>query len=350
MRILIHRLGSLGDTVVALPCFHLIRQRYPSAHIAVLTNSPVSSKAAPLEAIVENMGLIDAAFYYPMGSRDYPALARLHSDLRKERFDLYISLSIGRSLPTCFRDYLYFKTCGIRRIIGMPWATRDRHCVKVDDGPNHELEARRLLRRIRGIGPIFDDVDPNNPQWTDLKLTEDERAGARRLLDQAGVAGKFIVASLGTKWPGNDWGTENWSQLFAKLSSSHPELRLILLGSADESERSETLLHFWSGPRSNFCGKATPRVSAAILSQAALFLGHDSGPMHLAAASGTRCLVLFSARNPPGQWFPLGKNHTVFYPYAFYQKELWDDVDYQRKAICSFPMADVVAAATSALA
>ena len=50
MRILIYRLGSLGDTVVALPCFRLIRSHYPEAEITVLTNIPVSGKAAPLKA------------------------------------------------------------------------------------------------------------------------------------------------------------------------------------------------------------------------------------------------------------------------------------------------------------
>jgi ADP-heptose:LPS heptosyltransferase len=43
------------------------------------------------------------------------------------------------------------------------------------------------------------------------------------------------------------------------------------------------------------------------------FIGHDSGPMHLAAAVGTPCAAVFSARNLPGIWFPYGSGHTVFY-------------------------------------
>jgi ADP-heptose:LPS heptosyltransferase len=46
---------------------------------------------------------------------------------------------------------------------------------------------------------------------------------------------------------------------------------------------------------------------------AKVFVGHDSGPMHLAAASGTPCVAIFAARNPPGQWFPLGEGHEVLY-------------------------------------
>ena len=349
MRILIHRLGSLGDTVVALPCFHLIRQTYPSAYIAVLTNTPVSTKAAPLESILENTGLIDTAFYYPMGSRDIPALARLHSELRKQHFDLFISLSIGRHLPTCVRDYLFFKTCGIPRIIGMPWAKRDRICQPLNGGPDYEPEARRLLRRIRGLGSLVDQLDPNEPRWTDLRLTETERAQAKRLLDEIGITGKFIVSSLGTKSPLKDWGTENWSQLFAQLSSVYPQLPLVMLGSDDEFARSETVLKSWRGPRGNLSGMATPRVSAAILRNAQLFIGHDSGPAHLAAAVGTRCITIYSAYAPPGQWFPLGQGHIPLYPYSFYHEQLRNDPNHQREALLSIPVADVLSAARRGL-
>jgi ADP-heptose:LPS heptosyltransferase len=72
-------------------------------------------------------------------------------------------------------------------------------------------------------------------------------------------------------------------------------------------------LQLWDGPKLNLCGKCTPRESAAVLAGALVFIGHDSGPMHLAAGVGTDCVVIFSARSPRGQWFPLGEGHEVFY-------------------------------------
>ncbi|MEI9998360.1 MAG: glycosyltransferase family 9 protein [Verrucomicrobiota bacterium] len=344
MRILIHRLGSLGDTVVALPCFKVIRQRFPSAHIAVLTNTPVSAKAAPLEAIVENMGLIDSALYYPLGSRDWRKLARLHADIRRQRFDLLISLSIGRSLPGAVRDYVYFKTCGIRRIIGLPFAKRDRVCLPLNGGPDHEPEARRLLRRVRGIGEIVDGVDPNDPRWTDLQLTPEEVRQADALLAGSPVRGDFLVMSLGTKWATNDWGDARWSEAVSRLAARHPQLGLVVIGSGDERERAEKVLGHWKGPTANLCGAAPPRISAGIMRRGRLFLGHDSGPLHLAAASGLRCAGIFSARQPPGQWFPLGRGHVVLYPYSLYQPDRWDDLAFQRRALDSISVESVVAA------
>ncbi|MDO8679542.1 MAG: glycosyltransferase family 9 protein [Acidobacteriota bacterium] len=51
--------------------------------------------------------------------------------------------------------------------------------------------------------------------------------------------------------------------------------------------------------------------SASILSECATFIGNDSGPTHLAALVGIPCVAIFSARNAPGQWEPLGQNHIV---------------------------------------
>jgi ADP-heptose:LPS heptosyltransferase len=69
----------------------------------------------------------------------------------------------------------------------------------------------------------------------------------------------------------------------------------------------------------NLCGLLAPRESAAVLSRARIFIGHDSGPMHLAAAVQTPCVAIFSARNKPRVWFPYGRQHRVVY----HQTDCW---------------------------
>jgi ADP-heptose:LPS heptosyltransferase len=340
MRILIYRLGSLGDTVVALPCFHLIRQTYPTAHIAVLTNAPVSDKAAPLESILENTGLIDAAIHYPVGLRDPRKLLRLQSTIREQRFDLVISLAAARGLFASVRDYLFFKACGIPTVLGIPFRGLTLASQPVAQGSNFESEAERLLRRIDRVGS----VDLNDNRWFNLRLTPGEVAEGKRLLAETGITGEFLVASFGTKLSLNDWGAENWQRLLAEASGLYPELPLVLLGSADEKNRSEALLESWRGPRAHFCGRTSPRSSAVILREASLFIGHDSGPMHLANAVGTRCITIFSAHGPPGQWFPSGPGHLNLYPYSFYDPARTNDLEYQRKAISTITVEQVLAA------
>ena len=94
---------------------------------------------------------------------------------------------------------------------------------------------------------------------------------------------------------------------------------LAITGVKSESEASEFAAEGWresAGAESvvlNLCGKLTPRESAAVFARARAFLGHDSGPMHLADAAGTPVVAVFSARNPPRRWFPHGRNHRVIY-------------------------------------
>ena len=97
------------------------------------------------------------------------------------------------------------------------------------------------------------------------------------------------------------------------LTAEHPGLGLGLVGSADEAAAAERLAACWTGPVLNLCGRLPPRVSALVMARARAFLGHDGGPMHLAAAVGTRAAAVFSARAKPGVWFPRGEGHRIVY-------------------------------------
>jgi heptosyltransferase III len=118
---------------------------------------------------------------------------------------------------------------------------------------------------------------------------------------------------VGTKADAKDWTQANWMHLLRLLAPLHPGIGLVMLGAPDENERSQACLDIWPGPKANFVGTLTVRESAAVLDGAKLFLGHDSGPMHLAASVNTRCIAIFAARNLPGHWYPSGAGHHVFY-------------------------------------
>jgi lipopolysaccharide heptosyltransferase III len=55
--VLVYRLGSLGDTLIALPVFHFLRKKFPESHIVALTNRPVQSKAPAMASVLEHTGL-----------------------------------------------------------------------------------------------------------------------------------------------------------------------------------------------------------------------------------------------------------------------------------------------------
>jgi ADP-heptose:LPS heptosyltransferase len=123
----------------------------------------------------------------------------------------------------------------------------------------------------------------------------------------------MLVLSIGTKLDVNHWGMANWSALVRELANLPEIERLVCIGAPDEFTDSEVLRRHWPRESYNFCGRLSPRQSAAVLAGAILFVGHDSGPMHLAAAVDVPIVAIFSSRNLPGLWFPLSARKHVHY-------------------------------------
>jgi lipopolysaccharide heptosyltransferase III len=311
--VLIYRLGSIGDFVIALPCLHLVRRRFPEARVVLLTNLPVEARAAPAASVFEGSGLVDAILTYQLGTRDLRRLQRLRDEIRGLGPDLFVYLASRNALWRVARDYLYFKSCGIDHMVGFPFVATDRLSrAPVMKGGHWGHEGQRLARCLAPLG----DAEPWEEASWDLRLTEAETVRAERLIGEVlpPSAGRrsILGLSIGTKQAINDWGGDNWRAVLRRLADA--DRPLLLIGSGEERARSQTLAEGWPGPVLNFCCSASQRVSAALVARTALFLCHDSGPMHLAAAVGTRCVAVFSRRNPPGQWFPFGTGHRIFYP------------------------------------
>ena len=128
-RVLIHRLGSLGDTLVALPAFRLVRETFPEARITVLTNHAQSdhAKSVGMAAILDGAGLVDDYLYYPVALRKPRELFRLRNRIARERYDIVIYLSSpGSTIKKVIRDALFFLGCGIRCQYGFPYTRRGR--------------------------------------------------------------------------------------------------------------------------------------------------------------------------------------------------------------------------------
>ncbi|SFK62539.1 glycosyltransferase family 9 protein [Methylocapsa palsarum] len=304
-RIVIFRLGSLGDTVVALPCFHKLAQVFPDAERIVLTNNPVSSKAAPLEAVLDGSGLIDGVIAYPVNMRSIAQLWRLRSQLLALNASTLVFLQPRGLWSTC-RDQIFFRMCGFQRIIGGPLRFDTRKGIFDETTGEREYECERLARSIAEVGEI-DLKDSAN--W-DLRLAEHELAvGAETIL--AFEDRPFVGINMGGKVAGKHWGDDNWSALFANLATTHGGYGLLIVGVAEDAACVDAVTQSWPGRVVNACGRLAPRESAAALSRASLFVGHDSGPMHLAAACGVTCVAPFGGNNLPHTWHPYGSRHRI---------------------------------------
>ena len=307
--ILIYRLGSLGDSIMALPVFHAIRKKFPTAHITLLTNKPVSIKAAPSTLVLGNVGLYNDAILYPIGLRNPYALLKLILELRRRQVHRVVNLNPSRSRLSTFRDKLLFILAGARIFHGFERDSKFLPPLTSKSYHEEEWEASRLARRVKSIAPINLDDD----FYWDLHLTDREKREANHFLEPIQNKHHLMALSIGTKVSAKHWGHDNWIKLCSRLSLKLDGWSIVFLGSADEHSESESCMNAWAKDSINLCGVSSPRVSAAILEQCRFFVGHDSGPMHLASCVGIPCVAIFAARSKPRQWFPRGNKNRILY-------------------------------------
>ncbi len=306
-KVLIYRLGSLGDTVVSLPCLHLVASQFPNAERRLLTNFPVHAKAPASAAVLGDSGLVHGYMRYTAGTRNPIELLRLAGEIHRFKPDLLVYLNFVRPWKTVVRDRIFFRLAGVRRIVGIHDETTQKHRF-IEATGMYESEAGRLARLISELG----DAHLEDPASWDLHIDEAERHRAARALSP--LAGRpLIVCGPGTKTQSKDWGQDNWRALLSRLHREYPDHALALIGAQEEAELSEFAAKDWTGPKVNLCGRLTPRETAAVIERAKVFVGPDSGPMHLAGSVGVPCVIAFSAAGTPGAWFPPGGNNRIVY-------------------------------------
>jgi len=326
--------------VVSLPALRLIARAYPDAERWMLTNFSVGAKMASASEVLDGTGLVHDYIKYPTGTRDLNVLNSLRQQISGQMFDTLIYLNASRGRATAVRDALFFKSCGVRSLLGVPYKKRLQENLLLEDGL-YEYEGARLLRCLNDLG----EQSLESPDSFDLCLAENERDAASRALEGVDSRSPIVAVSIGTKLDVNDWGDDKWGRLLAIVGAGRPDAQLVILGVQVERQRSQNLASHWPSESLNLCGLLRVRETAAVLARADLFVGHDSGLMHFAAAVGTPVVAVFSSRNPPGQWFPHGTEHRVLYTRIDCQgcrRELC--IDRQKQCIRSIGVEAVAAA------
>jgi ADP-heptose:LPS heptosyltransferase len=264
--------------------------------------------AASISSLLGHSDLISNYFHIPPGGGGLGAIFKTINDIRAWSPNRFIYLSEPSKIIPLIKEYLFFKACGIKSIQGFPISRTYRQYIPIKHNL-WESESARLLRVLQ----------LPQPNKIELIFTKSEKINAENLI-RNGLSNKpFIVLCIGGKLPDKDWGNSNWHSVINSITSKYPKIGLLIIGARNERKRSETIAANWNGAILNLCGKTNPRTSALAMKDAMIYLGHDTGPMHLAALMGLTCVAIFSARTKPGVWFPHGSNHSIFYP--------WDQAD-----------------------
>jgi ADP-heptose:LPS heptosyltransferase len=306
-RIVIFRIGNVGDVAAATPVLAAIRRRFPNAYICLLT-SPGAKGAPGAAEMIQPGSLVDSLLvYYKSDIATWEGRKRLLRQLRNEGFEMFIELS---NILSPFRQVLQSmalaRMAGCHyavglRLAGCSWFPRTQAL--------HVPFLREPDRLWETVGPVLG-LGPN--ESVPLPVSDADRAHVGGLLEQKGLTAKesLVVMHVGAKRAANRWFEERYAAVADWLQRERG-LRVVFTGALSDVDQVERVLRQMRSEAIPVCGQLSLLQTAALLERAVLYVGNDTGPMHIAAAMGTPAVAIFSARDYPRQWYPYGEQHFV---------------------------------------
>lgn len=289
MKILFYRIGSLGDSIVAIPCLYMICQRYGGSEVTLLTNRPNSQNIASSELVFRRSGKIDNVLYFPLGS--LTGIVSFLIKLRKERFDLLVYMAPSRrSYIQRFRDRLFFSLAGIRKIVGMRG-----YSIGGD-----EQKSERDILQTRLLAEGFD-----APELTDAEMLIDDPTEADHACEMKRLYPEpWLAICMGTQNQMRKWPVEKFARCIKSFVDFTGWMPVFFGGERDASEADWVISEVGKGI--NLCGS---KLRIEMMRKCNGYFGHDTGVMHLAAMLNVRCVSIFASYQIDGRWHPKGDNN-----------------------------------------
>jgi heptosyltransferase-2 len=301
-KILVMRYRFIGDTVLTIPFLRNLRRAEPNAYIVWMV-APRSSD------VVKDVPYVDELIYWdPVtihadstgGHRTWSSKLRFIRELRARRFDkIYV---LKRSLSSAVLAWL---SAAPERI---GFATEGRGVLLTKRVPyrhdRHEVLNFLAVLQADGIQVTDDHLE--------LWGTPEEDAFVQALLRNKGIGTgeKLVAIHPFSAVVERGWPLENFAQLAAELAEKG--FSPVILGGPGDRGRFEEARGLSRQRVADLAGELTIRQTAALLRKAGLFVGNDSGIMHVAAAAGVPVVALFGPQSPV-KFGPWGKKTKVIY-------------------------------------
>lgn len=283
-RIAVLRANNIGDFVLALPALAALRAAYPRAEITVLGTDwhprLLEGRPGPWDRVL----VVPPVSGVPAGTLpgDSDRARRFFADRRRERYDLALQLHGGGGNSNPVVTALGARITAGARHTGAPPLDR-----WVPYG-SFQHEVLRWLEVVGLVGAVPVELEPR------LAVTTADRVEADRAL--AGLAGPVAVLHPGASDPRRRWPPANFAAVGDALAARGATV--VLVGSGEDDERAATAISTtMREPVRSLVGGLSLSAMVGLLERAAVVVGNDSGPRHVAAAVGTATAGIYWCGN-----------------------------------------------------
>jgi len=291
-RFLIVKLSSLGDVLHTFPFVAACRRSFPDARLVWVVQPEFSGLIPGPPWVDEVIEFNRPSLRHPI--RTLRELVRLRHRLRAEKFDLAIDLQ------GLFKSTLVMILSGTKRRVGTAlmregsgWVSRP---VRGEHKNGHAVERSLDVARFLGM-----QADPLEYPFPDLAEPW-QKVQEKLQLSGSAKEKPYIVFVPGTRWETKCWPPEHFARLAGLFGANQ---QIIIAGGAGDKDRSRKILDGVSVlPAENrpkfidLTGKTSLLELAALLRHASLFVGADTGPLHIAAAAQIPLVTCFGPTLP----------------------------------------------------
>jgi heptosyltransferase II len=292
MKILIRATNWVGDAIMALPALRAVKKKHANAEISILARPPVAE-------LYQDQSICSELIRYDSKGEHigWQGRERMAAMLRQRKFD--VALLLQNAFDAAWLAWrgkiperIGYARDGRRLLLTQPIAV-----PKLGEIPAHEkFYYLELLRRAGWLTSSQDDGQG------ELYVPEARRAKAAETMLQAGARPNAIRVAIGAGaayGSAKCWMPERFAEWANRLQEKI-EADIILFGTTAEAGVSNAIAAAMRQKPVDLTGKTTVGELPALMSQCQLFVGNDSGAMHVAAAVGIPVVAVFGPTDPEG--------------------------------------------------
>jgi lipopolysaccharide heptosyltransferase II len=275
--ILIFQLNWLGDILFSTPSIRAIKKAFPEARItcAVVPRYAELLKGNPnVDAVIELTDRRGVCSFF-------------------EKLNFLLNI-YRQGFDACFLLKPSGTKAMLARIAGIPYrigfsGKRDAltHRVDLPEGHIHRADQLTMLCKPAGVRALDGEYE--------YFISEEAKVKAIELLESTGgVPDHMIIINPGGNWDAKRWPKEKFIQLAEKMLSSYPDIEIVVTGAVKDIALGKEIIKVVNSDRCRtLAGETDIATLAALFIRSTVVISADSGPLHLASASGARTIGLF---------------------------------------------------------